>query len=61
MTEVLVLKTYYGKHEIPVDVYYEERHQLAISVRPDMSVEARAPLGSEKKRVQKKLEATGSF
>lgn len=47
----------YGKHQIPVDVHYEERNQLAITVRPDMTVEARAPLGSEPERVQKKLDA----
>jgi hypothetical protein len=56
MTEALVLKTFYGKHEIPVDILYEDRNQLAITVRPDMSVEARAPLGSDPVRVQKKLD-----
>lgn len=47
----------YGKHLIPIEVCYEERNQLAITVRPDMTVEARAPLGSEPDRVQKKLDA----
>jgi hypothetical protein len=47
----------YGKHRIPIEVCYEERNQLAITVRPDMTVEARAPLGSEADKVQKKLDA----
>ena len=45
----------YGEHQIPVEVFYEERNQLAITVLPDMSVEARAPLGSEPNRVQERL------
>jgi len=54
--EAITMQITYGKHEIPIEVVYEERNQLAITVRPDMSVEARAPLGSEPKRVQKKLD-----
>lgn len=46
----------YGKHEIPIEVYYEDRIQMAITVRPDMTVEARAPLGSTPERVQAKLD-----
>ena len=37
----------YGKHSIPIEVVCEERNQLALTVRPDMTVEARAPLGSD--------------
>lgn len=47
----------YGNHLIPIEICYEERNQLAITVRPDMTVEARAPMGSEPDRVQKKLDA----
>jgi len=56
-SELATLHIRYGKHQIPVDVHYEERNQLAITVRPDMTVEARAPMGSEPGRVQEKLDA----
>lgn len=51
--ERVVIK--YGEHAIPVEVVYEERNQLAITVRPDMTVEARAPIGSDPERVSNKL------
>ena len=47
---------HYGNHLIPVEVLYEERNQLAITVRPDMTIEARAPMGSEPGKVQEKLD-----
>lgn len=55
-SETTTIQIFYGTHEIPIEVKYEERNQLAITVRPDMTVEARAPLGSEPERVQKKLD-----
>lgn len=60
MTQIVnpveVMQVNYGKHTIPVNVLYEVRNQLAIIVRPDMTIEARAPEGSEPHLVQKKLD-----
>ncbi len=51
-----LMRVYYGTHLIPVRVFFEPRNQLVITVRPDMQIEARAPSGSDPKRVQEKLD-----
>ena len=50
------MKVNYGKHLIPVHVTFESRNQLAITVRPDMRIEARAPSDVKIKQVQDKLD-----
>ena len=58
MTDLLeYVEINYSEHIIPIEVVYEERNQLAIRVRPDMVVEARAPLSSEPDRVKTRLNA----
>ena len=65
MTQVVnpdeVMRVNYGKHTIPVNVLYEVRNQLVITVHPDMTIEARAPEGSEPHLVQKKLDEKASW
>lgn len=51
-----MMKVWYGQHRIPVRVIFELRNQLAITVKPDMQIEAHAPDDSDPERVQKKLE-----
>lgn len=44
----------YGKREIPVTLIERERRTLAITVKPDMTVEIYMPKGADKDRVMKR-------
>jgi len=53
--EEMMMQVEYGTHLIPVRVFFEPRNQLAITVRPDMQIEARAPINSKMQQVKDKL------
>ena len=51
-----VITVSYSNLQIPVTVWFEERNRLRITVQPDKSVVARAPLDHSLEEVQAKLE-----
>lgn len=51
----------YGRSKIEYQLEFEDRKNLAITVRPDKSVIVKAPLGSNLKDVQKKLLEKGQW
>jgi hypothetical protein len=46
----------YSNLQIPVTVWFEERNRLRITVQPDKSIVAKAPLDHSMEEVQAKLE-----
>ena len=46
----------YSNLQIPVTVWFEERNRLRVTVQPDKSIVAKAPLDHSMEEVQAKLE-----
>jgi predicted metal-dependent hydrolase len=51
----------YSNLQIPVTVWFEERNRLRITVQPDKSIVARAPLDHSMEEVRAKLEKRASW
>jgi len=51
----------YSNLQIPVTVWFEERNRLSITVQPDKSIVAKAPLDHSLDEVQAKLEKRASW
>jgi len=58
---MMTLKLDYGKRHLLIDVVWDERKRLSVTVHPDLRITAKAPAGYEPEVIRKRLEKRASW